>query len=176
MDLNQYMGYIKEHFFGKYIVLDVVGDPEASYFNLRRMEKEGFYPVPVFHLGSDFRYQNNWLRKNINISVWAAPLEPGRKGGKHSLTSVLMNFLSCNTEIFTRLRATLARRVLSSGAVGGAVDSTVFVIIGLSPLGAGFIPWTAVPMAILGQFVVKLVVHIGVAIIKLFGVWKGMIG
>ncbi|GIP13184.1 conserved hypothetical integral membrane protein [Paenibacillus macerans] len=60
-----------------------------------------------------------------------------------------------DTEIFTRLKASLAKRVLYSGLVGGAVDSAVFVIIGLSPLGAGILPWSAVPAAILGQYLVK---------------------
>lgn len=60
-----------------------------------------------------------------------------------------------DTEIFTRLRASVTKRVLYSGVIGGSVDSAVFVIIGLSPLGAGFLSWSAVPAAILGQVVVK---------------------
>ncbi|TBL75284.1 VUT family protein [Paenibacillus thalictri] len=60
-----------------------------------------------------------------------------------------------DTEVFTRLRASVVKRVMVSGLAGGTVDSAVFVIIGLSPLGAGFLPWEAVPMAILGQMLVK---------------------
>jgi uncharacterized PurR-regulated membrane protein YhhQ (DUF165 family) len=60
-----------------------------------------------------------------------------------------------DTEIYTRFKATLARRVFISGIAGGTVDSAVFVIIGLSPLGAGFVPWEAVPYAIIGQVIVK---------------------
>jgi uncharacterized PurR-regulated membrane protein YhhQ (DUF165 family) len=60
-----------------------------------------------------------------------------------------------DTEIYTRLKLKLSWRVFYSGFVGGILDSTVFVIIGLSPLGAGFVPWVAVPMAIAGQIVVK---------------------
>lgn len=60
-----------------------------------------------------------------------------------------------DTEIFTRYRSTLARRVLVSGVFGGFVDSALFVIVGLSPLTTGFVPWSAVPAAILGQWVVK---------------------
>lgn len=62
---------------------------------------------------------------------------------------------TADTEIFSRLRTSFARRVFYSGVVGGAIDSTAFVIVGLSPIGAGFLPWAAVPAAILGQFIVK---------------------
>lgn len=65
-----------------------------------------------------------------------------------------------DTEIYTRLKTTLARRVLFSGIIGGTADSAVFVIIGLSPLGAGLLPWAAVPSAILGQVIVKTAMQI----------------
>ncbi|MBD8068522.1 VUT family protein [Bacillus sp. PS06] len=60
-----------------------------------------------------------------------------------------------DTEIYTRLKLPLGLRVFYSGLVGGFLDSVIFVIIGLSPLGAGFIPWEAVPAAIMGQVIVK---------------------
>ena len=48
--------------------------------------------------------------------------------------------------------------------------SSVFVMVGLSPLGAGFIPWGAVPMAIIGQIIVKTVMQlIGVGDLERFG-------
>lgn len=72
-----------------------------------------------------------------------------------------------DTEIFTRLKASLAKRVFFSGLVGGTLDSAVFVIVGLSPIGAGFLPWAAVPAAILGQVIVKTVMQaIGAGVIK----------
>jgi uncharacterized PurR-regulated membrane protein YhhQ (DUF165 family) len=64
-----------------------------------------------------------------------------------------------DTEIFSRLKTTFANRVLVSGLVGTFLDSTIFVIIGLSPIGAGFLSWQLVPMAILGQIIVKYVVQ-----------------
>lgn len=60
-----------------------------------------------------------------------------------------------DTEVFTRYHSTLARRVFVSGVFGGFLDSALFVIVGLSPLTTGFVPWSAVPAAILGQWVVK---------------------
>ncbi len=60
-----------------------------------------------------------------------------------------------DTEIFTRMKASFARRVFASGLFGGLADSTLFAVIGLSPIGAGFLPWALVPGAIAGQFIVK---------------------
>lgn len=64
-----------------------------------------------------------------------------------------------DTEIYTRLKLPMAWRVLYSGIAGGFLDSVVFVIVGLSPLGANFLPWAAVPAAILGQVIVKTVMQ-----------------
>lgn len=72
-----------------------------------------------------------------------------------------------DTEVFTRLKGSLQKKVLVSGTVGGIIDSGLFVLIGLSPLGAGVIPWNVVPYAILGQVIVKTVMQfIGYLIIK----------
>ena len=71
-----------------------------------------------------------------------------------------------DTEIYSRLKLPMAWRVFYSGIVGGLLDSVVFVVVGLSPIGAGFIPWEAVPAAILGQVIVKTVMQlIGAAIL-----------
>ncbi|MNZ50763.1 hypothetical protein D3C78_685570 [compost metagenome] len=54
-----------------------------------------------------------------------------------------------------------------SGIVGGILDSVIFVVIGLSPLGANFIPWNAVIFAIIGQIVVKTIMQLlGAGIIR----------
>ncbi|MDO7905348.1 VUT family protein [Paenibacillus sp. JX-17] len=71
---------------------------------------------------------------------------------------------TADTEIYTRLKLPLSIRVFYSGVVGGFLDSVVFVVIGLSPLGAGFIPWSAVPMAIIGQMIVKILMQLLAAI------------
>lgn len=64
-----------------------------------------------------------------------------------------------DTEIYTRLKLPMSWRVFYSGLVGGLLDSVIFVIIGLSPLGANFLPWEAVPAAILGQVIVKTIIQ-----------------
>lgn len=72
---------------------------------------------------------------------------------------------TADTEIYTRLKLPMAWRVFYSGIVGGLFDSVVFVIVGLSPIGAGFVPWAAVPAAILGQVIVKTIIQMIGAII-----------
>lgn len=72
---------------------------------------------------------------------------------------------TADTEIYTRLKLPMAWRIFYSGIVGGLLDSVVFVIVGLSPLGAGFIPWEAVPAAIVGQVIVKTIIQMFGAII-----------
>ena len=76
---------------------------------------------------------------------------------------------SLDTEIFSRLKKSFACRVALSGIVGGIADSMVFVVLGLSSIGAAVLTWDQVPYAILGQAVAKAVVQpIGVAGYRLF--------
>lgn len=70
-----------------------------------------------------------------------------------------------DTEIFTRLRRSIANRVLLSGIVGGTVDSALFVIFGISPAGANVLTWEQVPFAIIGQTAVKAAVQIAAVMI-----------
>lgn len=62
-----------------------------------------------------------------------------------------------DTETFTRLRARLLARVAVSGGLAGVLDSTVFVIVGLSPLTTGIVAWGDVWRVIVAQVIVKTV-------------------
>jgi len=62
---------------------------------------------------------------------------------------------SADTEIYTRFKANFLKRVLASGVISGFLDSVIFIILGLSPLISGFLPWALVPGAIIGQFTIK---------------------
>jgi uncharacterized PurR-regulated membrane protein YhhQ (DUF165 family) len=64
-----------------------------------------------------------------------------------------------DTEIYSRLRLPMSQRVLYSGIAGGILDSSIFVVIGLSPIGAGFLSWELVPYAIAGQIIVKVIMQ-----------------
>ena len=81
---------------------------------------------------------------------------------------------TADTEIYTRLKLPMAWRVFYSGIVGGFLDSVIFVVIGLSPLGANILPWEAVPAAILGQIIVKTIIQMfGALILNQVHVTKG---
>lgn len=87
--------------------------------------------------------------------------------GASAITFLLSE--STDTEIFSRLRLPLASRMLYSGLVGGVLDSVIFVLVGLSPLGAGILPWEEVGMAITGQIVFKsLMQAVAAAIVRPF--------
>jgi uncharacterized PurR-regulated membrane protein YhhQ (DUF165 family) len=66
---------------------------------------------------------------------------------------------SIDTEIFSRAKRTLWWRIAMSGIVGGIADSVIFVVLGLSPIGAAMLTWSMVPYAILGQTATKAVVQ-----------------
>lgn len=135
-------------------------------------------PMGTFFVGATFIFrdlvQNKYGRKKTYLFIFIALLLSAAVS--FSLGDTLMivaasalSFIiseTADTEIYTRLKLSMAWRVLYSGIVGGLLDSTVFVIVGLSPLGAGFIPWAAVPAAIVGQILVKTIMQIlGVFII-----------
>jgi len=87
------------------------------------------------------------------------------------LASILTFVVSetTDTEIYSRLKLPFAWRVFYSGIVGGFLDSVIFVVIGLSPLGANFLPWNAVLFAIIGQIIVKTVIQmLATGIIRIF--------
>lgn len=65
-----------------------------------------------------------------------------------------------DTEIFSRLKKSMLTRILISGVIGGAFDSAIFILIGLSPLFDGVLSWGQVPFAILGQVAVKSMVQL----------------
>ncbi|WP_274308802.1 VUT family protein [Solibacillus daqui] len=136
-------------------------------------------PMGTLFVGATFIFrdlvQNKHGRAKTYIFIFIALLLSGAVS--FSLGDTLMivaasaiSFViaeSADTEIYTRLKLPMAWRVFYSGIVGGLLDSVIFVIVGLSPLGAGFIPWEAVPAAIVGQVIVKTVIQLlGALILK----------
>ena len=65
-----------------------------------------------------------------------------------------------DTEIFSRMKSSFAKRVFISGLFGGLADSVIFAVIGIGPLGAGYLPWEFVPNAVAGQFIVKTLMQV----------------
>ena len=62
---------------------------------------------------------------------------------------------TADTEIFTRLKQNILKRVWVSGLVSLLIDSVVFILIGLSPLFSNIIPWEYVGWAIISQVLIK---------------------
>ncbi len=138
-------------------------------------------PMGTFLIGGTFIFrdlvQNKYGRKKTYMFIAGALLLSGFVSFMlgDTLLIVVASAISfaisetTDTEIYTRLRLPLSLRVFYSGLVGGFLDSVIFVMIGLSPIGAGFIPWEAVPMAIMGQVIVKTLIQgIGALIINQF--------
>ena len=133
----------------------------------------GMFIVPMgsFLIGATFIFrdlvQNKFGRKRTYGFILLALVLSA--GVSYSLGDTLiivaasaLSFLiaeTSDTEIYTRLKLPMAWRVFYSGIVGGLLDSVVFVIVGLSPLGAGYVPWSAVPAAIIGQVIVKTIMQ-----------------
>ena len=119
------------------------------------------------------RYGRNKVYKLIVLAMILSAIGSVFLGDSLSVVfASCVSFLiseSCDTEIYTRLKLPMHLRVMYSGIVGGFLDSVVFVILGLSPLGAGMLPWVAVPSAICGQILFKTVMQfVGCIFIKYF--------
>ncbi|MEH7503164.1 VUT family protein [Neobacillus drentensis] len=134
-------------------------------------------PMGTLFIGATFIFrdlvQNKYGRKKTYIFIGTALLLSAVVSSilGDTLIIVLASALSfvvaetTDTEIYTRLKLPMSLRVFYSGIVGGLLDSVLFVIIGLSPLGANFLPWEAVPAAILGQVIVKTIIQAVAALI-----------
>lgn len=143
-------------------------------------------PMGTLLIGATFIFrdlvQNKYGRKKTYLFIFVAlgfsALASFMLGD--TLLIVLASAISfvvaetADTEIYTRLKLPMAWRVFYSGIVGGFLDSVIFVVIGLSPLGANFLPWEAVPAAIVGQIIVKTVIQmIGALILNQVYVIRG---
>lgn len=129
-------------------------------------------PMGTFLIGATFIFrdlvQNKYGRKKTYLFILTALILSGAVSSLLGDTLMIvaasaLSFIiseTADTEIYTRLKLPIAWRVFYSGIVGGLLDSVVFVIVGLSPIGAGFIPWEAVPAAILGQVIAKTVIQL----------------
>ncbi|MDQ1002996.1 uncharacterized PurR-regulated membrane protein YhhQ (DUF165 family) [Neobacillus niacini] len=128
-------------------------------------------PMGTFLIGATFIFrdlvQNKYGRKKtylfIGIALLLSAVVSSILGD--TLIIVLASAVTfaiaetTDTEIYSRLKLPMSLRVLYSGIVGGILDSAIFVVLGLSPLGANFLPWEAVPAAILGQVIVKTIIQ-----------------
>lgn len=128
-------------------------------------------PMGTLLIGATFIFrdlvQNKYGRKMTYLFIGTALILSGVVSYLLGDTLIIVlasavSFLlaeTADTEIYSRLKLPMSWRVFYSGLVGGLLDSAVFVIIGLSPIGANFLPWEAVPAAIIGQVLVKTIIQ-----------------
>ena len=117
------------------------------------------------------KYGRNKIYKLIIIAMVLSSIVSYMLGDSLSIVfASCISFLiseTTDTEIYTKLKLPIHMRVMYSGIVGGLLDSIVFVILGLSPIGIGALTWEAIPSAIFGQVLFKTVMQfIGCIIIK----------
>lgn len=137
------------------------------------------FPVGSFLIGATFIFrdlvQNAVGRRNTYITIAAAlvisAISSSMLGdGLQIVAASAVAFLfseTTDTEIYSRLKLPMSLRVLYSGIVGGALDSAIFVIVGLSPLFDGFLTWDMVGYAIAGQILVKSAMQlIGMTVVQ----------
>lgn len=70
IDLDEYIQFIKKHkdHLEVYANLDVIGDPEKTLDNQKKMEAEGLTPIPCFHYGEPVSYLEHYLKTNDYIA------------------------------------------------------------------------------------------------------------
>lgn len=63
VDLDEYAAFVHRHasLFTTVANLDVIGNPEATYANQKRLEGLGLSPLPVFHAGEPFEWLHRYL-------------------------------------------------------------------------------------------------------------------
>jgi hypothetical protein len=69
--LSEYAEYLRGcvPFVSHYANLDVIGDPEGTLENQRRLEDEGLSPIPVFHVGENFRYLERYCEEYDYVAL-----------------------------------------------------------------------------------------------------------
>lgn len=71
IDIDEYIAYIKYNMSSlyAYAALDVIGNAEASYDNLKYMESKGLNPWPVFHYREPFHYLEEYVANYEYIAL-----------------------------------------------------------------------------------------------------------
>lgn len=76
LTVEGYMQWLDDNNITQYFNMDVVGNPKASEVNLRRMEKSGYNPIPVFHYGSPWSALDNLVGKYPLVGIGGTVGQP----------------------------------------------------------------------------------------------------
>jgi hypothetical protein len=81
IDLVEYAEWVKANakHFTVVANLDDIGNAEGSYLNLRRLERLGVNPIPVFHTGEDWSYFDRYCAEYPYIALGGAVGFPASK-------------------------------------------------------------------------------------------------
>ena len=72
IELNDYIGFIRNHGVSSYIALDDIDSHERTAANLARMHNAGLSPLPVFHYGEPFDLLDAMCRDHEYVCVGGA--------------------------------------------------------------------------------------------------------
>jgi len=94
IDIDEYIAFCRKHenLFDHCVNLDVIGNAKDSYHNWKYMRKAGIDALPIFHLGTDERWLEKYLKQTdyIGIGAVANTTTPQRILG---LTRIWKNYL-----------------------------------------------------------------------------------
>jgi len=78
--MTAYMDFLKENaaYIDIFSNLDVISNPKLTMRNQRLFEEQGLAPIPVFHLGSDERYLERYIKKYEYIAIGGLVPNPTR--------------------------------------------------------------------------------------------------
>ncbi len=69
INMEEYADFLKKWNINIYANLDVIGDAEGTLQNQKHMENLGVKPLPVFHLGEDWKYLKYYLEHYDYIAL-----------------------------------------------------------------------------------------------------------
>ena len=96
IDIQEYIDFIKNHqeHLTVYANLDVIGSPEGTWKNQRRMEKAGLMPLPCFHYGEDPKWLKMYLSRGYEYIALGGMVPISTPDLKIWLDDIWKNYLT----------------------------------------------------------------------------------
>ena len=96
IDIQEYIDFIKTHkeHLTVYANLDVIGSPEGTWKNQRRMEKAGLMPLPCFHYGEDPKWLKMYLSRGYEYIALGGMVPISTPDLKIWLDDIWKNYLT----------------------------------------------------------------------------------
>ena len=78
LTIDDYINFLKTARYNYAFNFDIIGDPEATYKNQKYIESQGLKVIPVFHLGSPYKYLKRYIDEGYTY------ISLGNMVGKHN--------------------------------------------------------------------------------------------